>query len=115
MRDVRTVAVHPGFDMRAMLAHRATADVALLQLEAPLAGKNPAQLGVPNIPIVAGGRFTIAGVGGVGIENRWITRLRRAEGEAFAAVLHDKVPCVAAWASPAIWLIILWLMIAKPI
>ena len=59
--------------------------------------------------------ITIAGVGGVGIENRWITRLRRAEGEAFAAVLHDKVPCVAAWASPAIWLIILWLMIAKPI
>jgi hypothetical protein len=63
LRDVRTVAIHPGFDMQAMLAHRATADVALLQLEAPLAGKNPAQLGVPDIPIAVGGRFTIAGVG----------------------------------------------------
>jgi uncharacterized membrane protein len=59
--------------------------------------------------------ITIAGVGGVGIENRWITRLRRAEGETFAAVLHDRVAFVAAWASPAIWLSILWLMIAKPI
>ena len=63
LRDVRTVAIHPGFDMQAMLAHRATADVALLRLEAPPAGRNPAQLGVPSIPIDAGGRFTIAGVG----------------------------------------------------
>ncbi len=63
LRDVRTVAIHPGFDMQAMLAHRATADVALLQLEAAPAGKKPAVLGIPQIPIVAGGRFTIAGVG----------------------------------------------------
>ena len=28
----RRVAAHPGFDMKTMLAHRATADVALLQL-----------------------------------------------------------------------------------
>src|SRR4029077_15391287 len=34
LRDVRTVAIHPGFNMQAMLAHRATADVALLQLDA---------------------------------------------------------------------------------
>ena len=32
LQDVRTVAVHPAFNMQAMLAHRATADVALLQL-----------------------------------------------------------------------------------
>jgi hypothetical protein len=63
LRDVRTVAIHPGFDMQAMLAHRATADVALLQLEAAPQGKTPAVLGVPQIPIVAGSRFTIAGVG----------------------------------------------------
>jgi len=63
LRDVRTVAIHPGFNMQAMLAHRATADVALLQLEAPPAGKNPAVLGTPQIPIAAGSRFTIAGVG----------------------------------------------------
>ena len=32
LQDVKTVAIHPGFNMQAMLAHRATADVALLQL-----------------------------------------------------------------------------------
>ena len=63
LRDVRNVAIDPGFDMRAMLAHRATADVALLQLEIPLSGKIPAKLGVPGIPIAVGARFTIAGVG----------------------------------------------------
>lgn len=63
LRDVRTIAIHPGFNMQAMLAHRATADVALLQLEAAPAGKRPAVLGTPQIPVVAGGRFTIAGVG----------------------------------------------------
>jgi hypothetical protein len=49
--------------MDAMLAHRATADVALLQLDAPAKGKAPAVLGMPNIPIEVGGRFTIAGIG----------------------------------------------------
>src|SRR5260370_36550263 len=49
--------------MQAITAHRATADVALLQLEAPPNGKNAADLGVPQIPIVAGSRFTIAGIG----------------------------------------------------
>src|SRR5258707_3969869 len=32
LKDVKRVAIHPGFQMQAMLAHRATADVALLQL-----------------------------------------------------------------------------------
>ena len=63
LRDVRTVAIHPGFNMQAMLAHRATADVALLQLEAAPQGKMPAVLGTPQIPIIVGSRFTIAGVG----------------------------------------------------
>ena len=39
LQDVKTVAIHPGFNMQAMLAHRATADVALLQLAAPAKGK----------------------------------------------------------------------------
>ena len=43
--------------------HLATADVALLQLEQPATGKSPALLGMPNIPIEVGGRFTIAGIG----------------------------------------------------
>src|SRR5215510_3999344 len=63
LQTVRSVAIHPGFKMDAMLAHRATADVALLQLDQPAKGKAPATLGMPNIPIVVGGRFTIAGIG----------------------------------------------------
>jgi secreted trypsin-like serine protease len=56
LQDVKTVAIHPGFKMQAMLNHVATADVALLQLAAPM-------VGTPEIPIQVGGRFTIAGVG----------------------------------------------------
>jgi Trypsin len=63
LRDVKTVAIHPSFNMQAMLAHRATSDVALLQLDAPPQGKSPAMLGMPQLPLVAGNRFTIAGVG----------------------------------------------------
>lgn len=63
LQDVKAVAIHPGFNMQAMQSHRATADVALLQLGAPLKGKAPAVLGLPNMPILAGSRFTIAGIG----------------------------------------------------
>jgi len=63
LRDTKTVAVHPGFNIQAMLAHRAAADVALLQLEAVPQGKSAAALGVPQVPIVPGSRFTIAGIG----------------------------------------------------
>ena len=63
LRDAKTVAVHPGFNMQAMLAHRATADVALLQLEAVPQGKSAAALGVPQVPIMPRSRFTIAGIG----------------------------------------------------
>src|ERR1700676_4511079 len=63
LQDVKTVAVHPAFNMEAMLSHRANADVALLQLAEPAKGKTPSALGMPNIPIMVGGRFTIAGIG----------------------------------------------------
>jgi hypothetical protein len=63
LQDVKNVAIHPSFNMQAMLAHRATADVALLQLGAPANGKTPSTLGAPNIPIIVGSRFTIAGIG----------------------------------------------------
>src|SRR5712691_1886127 len=46
LRDVKKVAIHPAFNMQAITAHRATAD-----------------LGVPQVPIVAGNRFTIVGFG----------------------------------------------------
>jgi secreted trypsin-like serine protease len=63
LQDVKKVAIHPTFNMAAMTAHRATADVALLQLDAPLKGKTMSVLGAPQVPIVAGSRFTIAGIG----------------------------------------------------
>src|SRR3954468_17616856 len=43
--NVRTVAIHPSFSIQAMQAHRATADLALLQLEIPLKGKSTVQVG----------------------------------------------------------------------
>lgn len=63
LQDVRSVALHPRFNMQAMQAHRATADVALLHLAVPARGKTPSVLGMPNIPIIVGSRFTIAGIG----------------------------------------------------
>ena len=63
LQDVKNVAIHPAFNMQAMTAHRATADVALLQLDALLKGKTASVLGVPQLPLLAGSRFTIAGIG----------------------------------------------------
>jgi secreted trypsin-like serine protease len=63
LQDVRRVAAHPSFNMQAINAHRATADVALLQLAAPANGKTPAPLSMPQAPITVGSRFTIAGIG----------------------------------------------------
>jgi hypothetical protein len=62
--EVRRTAAHPQFNVQAILAHRASADVALLQLATPLpASKSPAPLGAPLGEIQPGSRLTIAGVG----------------------------------------------------
>lgn len=61
--DVRRVAAHPRYNSQNIADHRASADVALLQLAAPIAGKSPAPLGGPRLPIAAGARFTVAGIG----------------------------------------------------
>jgi uncharacterized membrane protein len=58
--------------------------------------------------------IVIAGIGGVAIEGRWLNRLSRAEDDAFATILHERTPLLAALASPMLWLCILWLMIEKP-
>jgi hypothetical protein len=63
LQDVNSVAIHPAFNMRAMTDHRATADVALLQLGAPPNAKSAAVLGAPQLPIGVGSQFTIAGIG----------------------------------------------------
>jgi secreted trypsin-like serine protease len=62
LKNVRRVALHPGFNMETMLAHRATADVALLELESA-AREVVATLSVPQMPIASGGKFIIAGIG----------------------------------------------------
>jgi hypothetical protein len=61
LKDVIRIADHPGFNMKAMLAHRATADVSLLQLKSPRT--DPSPIGVPKAPLAAGDQFIIAGVG----------------------------------------------------
>jgi hypothetical protein len=58
--------------------------------------------------------IVIAGLGGVAIEDRWLKRVSEAEGDAFAAILHERIPYLAALVSRVIWLFVLWLMIEKP-
>src|SRR5690348_14760963 len=63
LKDVTAVARHPQFDLSAMLAHRATADVALLKLAEPLpAGMTAAPLG-RRVPTTVGEPFLVAGFG----------------------------------------------------
>jgi secreted trypsin-like serine protease len=62
--DTRNVAAHPSFNLQTLLGHRATADVALLQLAASApSGAAPATTSIPQIPIEVGARFTVAGMG----------------------------------------------------
>lgn len=63
LKAVKRVALHPGFDTKAITAHRATADVALVELDTPSKTSVPAALSVPQSPLAAGNAFTIAGVG----------------------------------------------------
>jgi secreted trypsin-like serine protease len=61
---IRTAAIHPRFDRQAYAQHRATADVALVKLAAPLPPQiAPAELALPGLRVAAGDRMTIAGFG----------------------------------------------------
>jgi secreted trypsin-like serine protease len=60
-RDVATIRRHPQFDLAALLAHRATADVALVKLATPLPAATPAVLG--NGRAAAGDRLVVVGAG----------------------------------------------------
>nr|WP_249225716.1 trypsin-like serine protease [Tardiphaga alba] len=60
---VKRVADHPGFNAQGIKAHRASADVALLQLSDPLPGRTTLPLGIPTEPFQAGQSYTIAGIG----------------------------------------------------
>jgi secreted trypsin-like serine protease len=62
LRDVARVMAHPKFNLQSLLGHRATADVALLKLAAPLARVAPAVL-APALPVAPGDAFLVAGLG----------------------------------------------------
>ena len=64
LRDIADIARHPQFDLKTLLAHRATADLTLIRLAAPLGGNfAPAALAVPDRPVTAGDPFVVAGYG----------------------------------------------------
>ena len=61
--SVRSVALHPRFNLQTMLAHRATADVALLRLAERQPNRTLAPIGAPRLPIAPNARFSVAGIG----------------------------------------------------
>jgi secreted trypsin-like serine protease len=63
LKVVLRAVAHPAFNMQAIPAHRASADVALLELDAPTRNAVSAALGVPQLPLAPGNAFTIAGIG----------------------------------------------------
>jgi hypothetical protein len=62
VKDITGVARHPQFDLKALLAHRATADVGLIKLAAPL-NVAPARLAGPRPRVQVGERFVVHGYG----------------------------------------------------
>ena len=63
LRDLRRVALHPQYDARGIAAHRASADIALLQLAAPLRGRPVLSTAAPVEPIAPGQEFWVLGAG----------------------------------------------------
>jgi hypothetical protein len=64
LKDVADIARHPQFDLNTLLAHRATADVSLMRLAAPLGAAHvPAPLATPSRAVAPGDGFTVAGYG----------------------------------------------------
>lgn len=62
--DVKRVAAHPQFNAQGIAAHRASADVALVQAAEPLTrSRTVAPTAVPLTPIAAGNRYSISGIG----------------------------------------------------
>jgi hypothetical protein len=62
--DAAEIMRHPQFDLNALLAHRATADIALMKLAAPLPDEfAPAALAGSARPVAAGDPFVVAGYG----------------------------------------------------
>ena len=62
LKDTAAIARHPRFDLKTMLAHRATPDVAVIKLAAPLS-ITPAALLPARPRIAVGERFVVRGYG----------------------------------------------------
>jgi trypsin len=80
LKDATAIVRHPQFALNAMLAHRATADVALIKLAEPLpTGIAPAVLGT-RVPTMADEPFIVAGFGvGVRGDGRTAGTIRAAQ------------------------------------
>jgi secreted trypsin-like serine protease len=63
LRDIARIIAHPNFNPAFAAAHRATADVALLKLAAPLASVAPAVLHGGGFTVAPGDQLTVAGAG----------------------------------------------------
>jgi secreted trypsin-like serine protease len=64
LKDVQEIARHPQFSLQTLLAHRATADVALIKLVEPLPAEIvPAAISGRPAPRAAGATFLVAGFG----------------------------------------------------
>ncbi len=62
LKDTVAIARHPQFNLKTMLAHRATADIALIKLKEPLSAR-PAPLLPPRPRVVVGEHFVVHGYG----------------------------------------------------
>src|SRR5262249_21161266 len=62
LKELALIARHPDFDVNAVLRHRVSADVALINLAAPLRVV-PALLAPAGGSVAAGDRFVVAGYG----------------------------------------------------
>jgi hypothetical protein len=54
-----------------------------------------------------------AGLGN-GIDARWGQRLAESDDASFEAIRHERLPAISGPLGGAVWLAIVWLMIAKP-
>jgi hypothetical protein len=64
LRNITAVVRHPGFSLASLLAHRATADVALMKLAAPLSNSfSPAPLASAERAVAVGDELVVAGFG----------------------------------------------------
>ncbi len=61
--DIRRVARHPQYNAKAITDHRASADVALVQLLAPMPERGTAPFGPPVPALAPGQMFIVAGAG----------------------------------------------------